>query len=166
MKKFLIGGLAIVGGLFIAIIVVALIFGDETTDAANPSDSTVTVTGVTVRTTTTTTPRTTSTSKVADTKPSTTRSQQNAIRAAENYLAFTSFSRSGLIDQLMFEGYTKSDATFAVDHISVDWNEQAWKKAEDYLSIMPFSRQGLIDQLLFEGFTDQQARYGVDRAGL
>ena len=39
------------------------------------------------------------------------------------------FSRSGLIDQLKYEGFSTEDATVAVDSITVDWNEQAARKA-------------------------------------
>ena len=95
-----------------------------------------------------------------------TRSQQNAIRAAESYLNYSAFSRTGLIEQLEFERYSKDDATFAVDNIVVDWKEQAARSAESYLSYSAFSRPGLIDQLVFEGFTREEAVYGVDQAGL
>jgi hypothetical protein len=93
-------------------------------------------------------------------------SQQNAIDKAESYLDFTAFSRKGLIQQLEFEGFSTADATFAVDHITVDWNEQAWKKAKDYLDFSSFSRKGLIEQLEYEGFTNAQATYGVNKVGL
>jgi hypothetical protein len=76
------------------------------------------------------------------------------------------FSRSGLIEQLEFEGYSKDDATFAVDSITVDWNEQAARAAENYLETMPFSRASLIEQLEFEGYTTAQAEYGVSTTGL
>lgn len=93
-------------------------------------------------------------------------SQQNALRSAENYLGFSAFSRSGLIDQLKFEDYSKKDATWAVDRVTVDWNEQAAKSAKNYLEMTAFSRKGLIDQLVFEGFTRKQAEYGVSKTGL
>ncbi|WP_219717577.1 Ltp family lipoprotein [Zhihengliuella halotolerans] len=93
-------------------------------------------------------------------------SQRNALRSAQNYLDFAAFSRTGLIEQLEFEDYSTGDATWAVDRVEVDWNEQAAESAENYLDFMAFSRQGLIDQLLFEGFTQKQATYGVDQTGL
>jgi len=92
--------------------------------------------------------------------------RQNAIESAESYLSFSAFSRSGLIDQLEFEGYSNSDATYAVDSLDVNWNEQAAKSAESYLELSSFSRSGLIDQLVFEGFTRSQAEYGVSAVGL
>lgn len=110
------------------------------------------------------TPEPTSTPEPTPT-PALSLGQSNAIRSAESYLSFTSFSRQGLIDQLEFEGFSVEDATFAVDNIVVDWNEQAALKAESYLSISAFSRQGLIDQLVFEGFTPEQAEYGVSAVG-
>ena len=95
-----------------------------------------------------------------------TMSQQNALRAAENYLGFSAFSRSGLIDQLEYEDYSKKDATWAVDRVTVDWNEQAAKSAKNYLEMTAFSRKGLIDQLLYEGYTRTQAEFGVGKTGL
>lgn len=98
--------------------------------------------------------------------PDTTRAQSNAVRAARDYLGIMAFSRSGLIDQLEFDGYSAADATAAVDQISPDWNAQAAAAAEEYLDIMPLSRSELIDQLEFDGFTSAQATYGADQAGL
>lgn len=93
-------------------------------------------------------------------------SQQNALRAAASYLEYTAFSRTSLIEQLEFEEYSKKDATWAVDRVTVDWNEQAVKSAESYLDYTAFSRKGLIDQLVFEGFTRKQAEHGVSKTGL
>lgn len=93
-------------------------------------------------------------------------SQQNALRVAQNYLSFTAFSHSGLVDQLEYEGFSTEDATFAADYCGADWNEQAAKSAQNYLDFMGFSRSGLIDQLMYEGFTREQAEYGVNSVGL
>lgn len=98
--------------------------------------------------------------------PSETVSQKNAVRSANSYLDFMAFSRSGLIEQLEFEGYSTEDATYAVDKISPDWYEQAAKSAESYLDFMGFSRSGLIDQLIYEGFSPDEAAYGADAVGL
>lgn len=95
-----------------------------------------------------------------------TRSQQNALRSAESYLGYSAFSRKGLINQLKFEDYSTKDATWAVDRVTVDWNEQAAKAAENYLDYTSFSRQGLIDQLIFEGYSQKQAEHGVSKTGL
>nr|WP_300185932.1 Ltp family lipoprotein [uncultured Agathobaculum sp.] len=91
--------------------------------------------------------------------------QKNALGAAENYLSFMAFSRSGLIGQLEYDGYTTEEATYAADNCGADWNEQAAKSAESYLEMMSFSRQELIDQLVYDGFTQEQAEYGVTAAG-
>ena len=95
-----------------------------------------------------------------------TRGEQNALNRANDYLEFMSFSRSGLIDQLEFEGYTTSEAEYAVDNCGADWDEQAVLKAEEYLDFMSFSRSGLIDQLEFEGFTYDQASAAATVVGL
>jgi hypothetical protein len=95
-----------------------------------------------------------------------TASQRNAKSSAQSYLRFMSFSRTGLIRQLEFEKYSTTDATYAVDALNINWNDQAAKSAKSYLKTMPFSRAGLIDQLIFEGFTQAQAEYGVGANGL
>ena len=38
-----------------------------------------------------------------------------AAKAAKSYLSYSAFSRKGLIEQLMYEGYTLEQATFGVD---------------------------------------------------
>ena len=82
------------------------------------------------------------------------------------------FSRDGLIKQLSSpygSGYTKADATFAVDHLNVDWNQQAVRSAKDYLSMTHFSRAGLIEQLSSpygSGYTVAQATYAANNVGL
>lgn len=93
-------------------------------------------------------------------------SQLNAIGSARSYLDTSSFSRKGLIAQLEYEKFSYDDAVYAVDHITVNWNEQAAKSAKTYLQTSSFSRSGLIDQLEYEGFTATQAEYGVAAAGL
>lgn len=95
-----------------------------------------------------------------------TASQANARGSAASYLSFMAFSRSGLIDQLEYEGYSTADATYGVDAQNADWNEQAALKAEEYLDFMSFTRSELIDQLLYEGFTQSEATYGVNQVGL
>lgn len=95
-----------------------------------------------------------------------TAAEQNAISKAKDYLAYTAFSRSGLIGQLKYEGFAEADATYAVDSLTVDWNAQAVKKAKEYLDYTSFSHSGLVEQLEYEGFTAAQAEYGTRGAGL
>ena len=91
--------------------------------------------------------------------------EQNALRMAELYLNTLPFSYKGLIEQLEFEGFSHSEAVYAVDNCGADWNEQASIKAKQYLDIMAFSRSSLIEQLEFDGFTHSQAVYGVEKNG-
>lgn len=91
--------------------------------------------------------------------------ERNAIREAENYIDTMPFSRSGLIDQLEYEGYSTESAVMAVDSLNINWKEQAAREAKNYIDTMSFSRSGLIDQLLYEGYTQEQALYGVAAVG-
>ena len=80
-------------------------------------------------------------------------------------MEYSAFSRSGLIDQLEYEGFTTSQAEHGVDAQGADWNAQAALSAADYLEYSAFSRSELIDQLEYEGFTTSQAEHGVAAAG-
>ncbi|GAA4162721.1 TM2 domain-containing protein [Gryllotalpicola daejeonensis] len=107
-------------------------------------------------------------------KPKTTPSQDQALIAAQNYLADgQGFSRAGLIEQLSSaygNGFSLADATWAADHAGADWNAQAAESAKNYIaSGMGFSHNSLIEQLTSSygaGFTQAQAEYGVKQAGL
>ena len=91
-------------------------------------------------------------------------SQQNALDKAQEYLDMTAFSRSGLIEQLEYEGFSAADSTYAVDSLTVNWNQQSALKAKEYLAMTSFSASGLAEQLEYEGFTASQAAYGVSVA--
>ena len=90
---------------------------------------------------------------------------QNALTKADKYLRYSSFSYTGLIDQLEYEGCTTEAATYAADNCGADWYEQASKTASDYLRYSAFSYSGLIDQLEYEGFTTEEATYAADNCG-
>lgn len=98
-------------------------------------------------------------------KPKLTLGQQNAISKAQDYLDYSGFSRTGLIQQLEFEGYTTEDATFGADNAGADWNAECAEKAKDYLAYSSFSREGLADQLAFEGFLPAEIEFGLAAVG-
>lgn len=97
--------------------------------------------------------------------PTITMGQKNALSKAHDYLNYSAFSYSGLIEQLEYEKFSKEDATYAVDNCGADWNKQAEKKAQDYINYSSFSRGSLIDQLVYEGFTQAQAEHGATAIG-
>lgn len=98
--------------------------------------------------------------------------QQQALQAAQDYVDLSGFSKAGLLKQLTSsagEGFNKADATWAVDHVTVDWNAEAVEAARSYLEMGGFSRAGLIKQLSSsygDGFTKAQAQYAVKKVGL
>lgn len=75
------------------------------------------------------------------------------------------FSKSGLIKQLEFDGYSSEDATYAAENCNANWNEQVAKSAKNYLDTMPFSKSELIHQLEFDGYSKEEAEYGAQAAG-
>jgi hypothetical protein len=97
------------------------------------------------------------------------RANRRALESAESYLAMSGFSKQGLYEQLSSsagEGFTQSEAQYAVDHVGADWNKEAVESARSYLQMMPMSRAELIEQLSSsagEGFTYEQAVYAVNK---
>ena len=95
--------------------------------------------------------------------------QQQAVDSAEGYLSEgQGFSQQGLLSQLTSsfgEGFSKSDAEFAIKYLNPNWDKQAVDSANSYLSEgQGFSQQGLLQQLTTtagEGFTEMQAEYAI-----
>lgn len=98
-------------------------------------------------------------------KPKFTLGQQNAISKAQSYLRMTGFSRTGLIGQLEYEGFSTDDAAFGADNSGADWNAECAEKAQSYLDMTSFSRDGLYDQLAYEGFSAEQIEFGLATVG-
>lgn len=46
-------------------------------------------------------------------------SQSNALDSAASYLDYTAFSRTGLIDQLVYEGLTREQAEHGADSVGL-----------------------------------------------
>lgn len=88
--------------------------------------------------------------------------ERNALRKAESYLNYTSFSKEGLRDQLEYEGFASDEIDYALDNIVVDWNEQALDTAESYLRYTSFSETGLRDQLEYEEFLSDEIDYAME----
>jgi len=105
-------------------------------------------------------------------KPKMSVEQEQAVEAAKSYLAMSSFSKAGLIDQLSSEygdAFPREIAEFAVKHSGANWKAEAVEAAESYLEMTSFSRQGLIEQLTSEAgdqFTKKQAEHAVNQVGL
>lgn len=146
--------------IFIALLVIGLIFGNDSTEQRNYQN-----------TTTTASTNQEPNSVAGKLNPNFTGSQSNAVRSAEQYLSISGFSRDGLIRQLSSDagdGYEVGDATVAVDSLNVNWNEQAARSAKQYLEISGFSCNGLIEQLSSDAgdkYTVSQATYGAQQAG-
>lgn len=91
--------------------------------------------------------------------------KEGALNKARSYLNTSAFSYTGLIEQLEYEGFSNSEATYGADNCGANWKEQALKKAKSYLNTSAFSESGLQEQLEYEGFTTEEAKYGVSNCG-
>jgi len=90
---------------------------------------------------------------------------QNAVESGRLYLSIMPLSRNALIRQLVFEGFTQSQAEHAADVLDAetDWYQNAVESGRQFLEIMPLSRNGLSRQLASTatGFTQDQAEHAV-----
>ncbi|WP_347461043.1 Ltp family lipoprotein [Acinetobacter sp. ANC 7454] len=150
--------------IFIVLLVIGLVFGDESPEQASTTPIAETESNIETESM--------PSHQVSNPEaPNLTGPQKNAIRSAKQYLSFTAFSREGLIQQLSSsygDGYDVADATVAVDSLDVNWNEQAVKAAKQYLELSGFSCNGLIEQLSSSAgdkYTVDQAKYGAQQAG-
>lgn len=106
----------------------------------------------------------------APSSPAMTVSQQQAVSAAQGYLTEgEGFSYAGLLQQLTSSagnGFSQSDATFAINYLHPNWDQQAVQSAQGYLTGGEgFSYQGLLQQLTSSsgsGFTQAQAEYAIN----
>jgi len=105
-------------------------------------------------------------------KPKISKARLNAVRSAQDYVDLMDFSKEGLFHQLSAstgDHYKESDARYAVNHIKVDWNEEAYGSAKSYQELMPMSRSGLIHQLTSSAgdkYTKAQAVYAANKLKL
>lgn len=95
--------------------------------------------------------------------PKITKEQENAQKSAEGY-AMMNMSRQGVIDQLVFDKFSKADAEWAVKQLDegVSWKENALGSAKTYYGKMNMSKSAVYDQLLFDKFTKEEAQYAID----
>lgn len=90
-----------------------------------------------------------------------------ALEDAYGYLSLdrVSLSYETLINQLVYEGYSESTATYAADNCGADWYAQAVKAAQfikEDLHGSDLDYDDLVFFLEIDGFTEDQAIYGAD----
>lgn len=78
--------------------------------------------------------------------------------SANDHILHNPFSKVGLFEQLVSEGYYHELVTEVVDGMDVDWTEQAVAAGDRYIqySAPEAKESGLRDQLAYEGFTESE----------
>ena len=88
--------------------------------------------------------------------------QVQAIQTAKDYLDTMHLSQTELLQMLSVENIDSEDAKFALEYLSIDWNQEARKKAKEYCKHkIGFSKEKLKAQLLFDHFTEEEANFAV-----
>lgn len=94
-----------------------------------------------------------------------TNSQKNAVIRAYEEENFWHVSRDYLIHDILvgFDYLSVEDATFAVDHMDVDFDEQAVLFVKENSSGQ--SRGGITELMLYYGYTEEQINNALEQTG-
>ena len=76
------------------------------------------------------------------------------------------YSRSTLLTQLQYDGFSAEEATYGADNCGADWNMQATVAATHLVASGITDKDGLVAQLQALGFTADEAVYGAAAGGL
>jgi hypothetical protein len=141
----------LIGAFVVLVIVSAIAGGDDSSKDSNSNDTaTQAAQTVSVKTVTQAAPAqpapaqpapepttTAAPPEAPPEQPEMTAGQENALKAAQDYIDLSGFSKAGLIEQLSSkagEGFSRADATFAANHVGADWNAEAVEAAQDSTS--------------------------------
>ena len=99
----------------------------------------------------------------------TTSEGQGAFDAARRELDLATYSKKFLIRALSSKsgyGYSKAEATYAVNHVGADWKSEAVELAKYRLdSPLGESKKGFITLLAHAGFSKAEATYAINHVG-
>ena len=87
---------------------------------------------------------------------------KDALSRAQEMLDY-GLSAANIYDILLSEGYTNSQANFALENLNVDWNEIAYNRAVYCHEVLNLNKEKLIEELKFERFTDEEIQYAIDK---
>lgn len=99
-------------------------------------------------------------------KPTT--GELNALKNAQYYSDNLHMSKKRLYQQLTSsygEGFSDSEAQYAIEHVKADWNYNALQNAKYYQTSMNMSKSRIYQQLTSaygENFTASEAQYAID----
>lgn len=94
-----------------------------------------------------------------------TTSQRNAVLKAYQEVQLWHCGRDYLINDVLVvnDGYSVEDATFAVDHLEIDWDEQAVLYAKEYGR--GESKTQLTEMMIYYGFNQEQINRALAEVG-
>ncbi|MGG5171864.1 TM2 domain-containing protein [Pseudarthrobacter sp. J1738] len=87
--------------------------------------------------------------------------QLMAVLEAESTLRLHPHSRAALIKAVQEDGFSNVDATWAVDHLKISWNEEALLECRDFASQSWSSETEIKNHLKTKGFSEKQSSYAI-----
>ncbi|GAB2026912.1 Ltp family lipoprotein [Lactovum odontotermitis] len=98
-----------------------------------------------------------------------TQEMKNAVATAQQYQnAHVYLSLLGMIDQLEYEGFSTSDATYGANNAGIDWSKNALESAKIYYFRLGLSKSDTYYQLISvygDQYTTGEAQHAVDSLG-
>ena len=96
-------------------------------------------------------------------EPELTSTEEQALETAQNRIDREGYGRLALVDTLRYEdGFSKADATFAVDNVRANWRQEAVERAQARIDGPPYTPTSLIAHVKQEGFSRDEAAFAVD----
>lgn len=85
----------------------------------------------------------------------------SVLEEAEEIVLHDPYSKNELFKELINRKYPTETVSFAVDHIDVDWKQQALRSAERYIveTSPDVTREGMLEHLDEEGYTDDEVKF-------
>ena len=94
-----------------------------------------------------------------------------ALKKAKSYNSSLHMSKKALYDQLTSQvthGFSSSAAQYAIDHLNVDYKENALVQAREYRKYRNLSKTEIYDRLTspsIDKFTKEEANYAIQKLG-
>ena len=87
--------------------------------------------------------------------------KKEASQAATEAVGTDAFSYEGLKDYLLDKKFTPEEIQYAMENLSVDWNQEAVEAAQESVTSI-FFNGNILDYLKEMKFTQEQAEYGAN----
>ena len=87
---------------------------------------------------------------------------------ANDHMMFNPFSRAGLLEQMVIEGFNQDVTADVINELDINWMEKAVLAGERYVNYLApdATEDGMVDQLTYEAFTPGEINHAIESLDL